>query len=82
MEHEYQKDTAVLMVLCAVVMAFTLFITCINIGAINVFKKYEIIEEYDLHIKGDYTITIFDQTGEAIIRTDMANLTEVDFDEN
>lgn len=44
----------------------------------NVLEKYKIIKDYTLHIKKDYSIVIYDQTGKAIIYTNQANITEVE----
>ena len=62
--------------LCAVVVLSTtvLFDAWKN----NVLEKYKIIKDYTLHIKKDYSIVIYDQTGKAVIYTNQANITEVE----
>ena len=66
----------VLLMLCAVSVLSTtvLFDAWKN----NVLEKYKIIKDYTLHIKKDYSIVIYDQTGKAIIYTNQANITEVE----
>ena len=44
----------------------------------NVLEKYKIIKDYTLHIKKDYNIVIYDQTGKAVIYTNQANIMEVE----
>ena len=66
----------VLLMLCAVAVLSTtvLFDAWKN----NVLEKYKIIKDYTLHIKKDYSIVIYDQTGKAVIYTNQANITEVE----